>query len=647
MTSKMQRTPGLEAPSQAPDATARATNVEALLRQYVERMQETGAAPHVMEMQERVSTLAKTLAESEAQPVYRRKFSPAPGVEHNAVYSADARSAIAAGEAHADYRSYFYPAPEPDRYVQTGSHGMSESPRARTIPPKAPDAREDMARDWLEKRFQELRHLIKAGTSGNEIRNSNAVIEQRIEEILERLNGLQARSAGEGAGEAVGAQLQRVAERLDAQQNHHIAQGAALQHIDAKLDKIGHAARLSVSAAENAAVRAEAAVVDAANKSSRQTFELTARHLTEALKQTAPAARFAGIENEVRSLNLQSRETGQRTTRALEEVHLTLRQFLEQVSVAPQATPSPRRAGLTVPVNEAPAAERPEAAARRAPMQPHASPSAAAPQRREGEKLVRPAYSGAKDDEYEQESSRRVRTGLVIGVLIMLVASVVLLCINLLGSKPAFSLAGEAQRGVKADLTELAWSQSAWTTVAETTPSSAEWKVTRVVSLYGAGTDATAVSISDTPPGYDREQPGALYLLGAQYERGRKVRRDLTQAAIWYERAALRGHALAMHNLGVLQTKRSVRSANYAEAFRWFEKAAARGVVDSQYNLAVLLERGLGRPVDLAKAYRWYAVAAKGGDVEGAAKREQLRAILSQSDLTKADRFVDLWKPNA
>ncbi len=647
MTSKMQRTPGLETPAQGTAATPHAAGVEALLRQYVERMQVTGAAPQVMEMQDRVSALARMLAEGVAPPVYRRKFSPAPAAEQTAMYPPVSRSAPAAEEAQTDYRSYFDPLPEPDRHSQNSWQAPGETHRQRANPSPAYDLREDMARDWLEKRFGELQRLIEAGTASHEIRNSNAVIEQRIEEILERLNGMQTRSVGDEGIKTLDTQLRHVAERLEQQQSHQKAHGAALHQIDAKLDKIGHTARLSVAAADNAAVRAEAAVVDAANKSSRQTFELTARHLTDALKQTAPAARFAAIESEVRSLNHQSRETGQRTARALEDVHSTLRQFLEQVSPQLPAPHAPRRAGLTIPVNEGSAPERPEAARKRAPVQPHTMPEAAAQQRRDAETLVQPAYSSAKDDEYEQESSRRVRTGLVIGVLIMLVASVVLLCINLLGSKPAFSLAGEGSPGMKSALLTIAAPRPVWTAQAEPAPPLKRLHVTRMLSTYGGGADAAETSVVDAPWVAGANEPAEQYRIGARYERGRDVRRDLTQAAIWYERAALKGHALAMHNLGVLQTKRGDKSANYAEAFRWFEGAAARGVVDSQYNLAVLLERGLGRPSDLVQAYRWYAVAAKAGDVEGGVKREQLRAKLSQTDLHNADKFVELWRPSA
>lgn len=626
MTSKIQRTPGSEASAQPPVATAYAAGMEALLRQYVQRMQETGAAPQVMEMQDRVSELAKTLAgaESEEEPIYRRDQSPAAKMAQSVGWD----GSLAAEDTHAQYQAYFDPSAE---FARHSTGYAPESPRPRNPEPPSPDRHEDerhdMARGWLEKRFSELRQLIEASTAGDEIRSRNAAIEQRVEAILDRLNTLQARSADGISAEAVDRQLRQVADHLEKQQNYNKAHGAALHHIGARLEKLDNTARLSVVAAENAGARAEAAVVDAARKSSRQTFEMTARHLTEALKQTAPAARFTAIETEVRALNQQSRETGQRTARAVEDVHFTLRQFLEHV--APPAAAGPRRTGLTVPVGEipahpqqptpnvAPSAGQPRTSAKQAPASIEPKPDA-----------YHPSFPEAKDDEYERESSRRVRTGLVIGVLIMLAAGIVLLCINLIGSKPALSRAGSGMISVHTGAPTPVATRAVW--------------APKVEISTQAGSAKTIIKFES-----HTVQPAAQYRMGASYERGRSVRRDLATAAIWYERAALNGHALAMHNLGVLRAKRGANAANYNQAAQWFEKAALRGVVDSQYNLAVLLERGLGGPSDLTQAYRWYAIAAKSGDVESSAKIELLRAKLSHKDLQIADKFVQSWKPHA
>ncbi|MDZ4789705.1 MAG: tetratricopeptide repeat protein [Hyphomicrobiales bacterium] len=622
MTSKIQRTPGSEASAQPPAATAYAAGIEALLRQYVQRMQETGAAPQVMEMQDRVSELAKTLAgaESEEEPTYRRNQSPAAKMAQSAGWG----GSLAAEDTHAQYQAYFDPATE---FARHSTGYAPESPRPRNPEPPNPDRHEDerhdMARGWLEKRFSELRQLIEASTAGDEIRSRNAAIEQRVEAILDRLNTLQARSADGISAEAVDRQLRQVADHLEKQQNYNKAHGAALHHIGARLEKLDNTARLGVVASENAGARAEAAVVDAARKSSRQTFEMTARHLTEAFKQTAPAARFTAIETEVRALNQQSRETGQRTARAVEDVHFTLRQFLEHVT--PPAPAAPRRAGLTVPVGEIPAHTQPTPNVASSAGQPRTSAKQAPASIEPKPDVYHPSFPEGKDDEYERESSRRVRTGLVIGVLIMLAAGIVLLCINLIGSKPALSRAGSGMILIQTAAPTPVAKRAAW--------------APKVEISSQAGSAKTVIKFES-----DTVHPAAQYRMGASYERGR---RDLTTAAIWYERAALNGHALAMHNLGVLRAKRGANAANYNEAAQWFEKAALRGVVDSQYNLAVLLERGLGGPSDLTQAYRWYAIAAKSGDVESSVKIELLRAKLSHKDLQNADKFVQSWKPHA
>lgn len=114
----------------------------------------------------------------------------------------------------------------------------------------------------------------------------------------------------------------------------------------------------------------------------------------------------------------------------------------------------------------------------------------------------------------------------------------------------------------------------------------------------------------------DAGEPLAQYRLGALYETGKNVPRDLKLAAAWYLRAAKGGNRRAMHDIGLAYVNGTGVGQNYAEAARWFKAAADLGLVESQFNLAVLSERGLGMPASPARAYQWYAVAAAQGDAE-------------------------------
>jgi len=119
------------------------------------------------------------------------------------------------------------------------------------------------------------------------------------------------------------------------------------------------------------------------------------------------------------------------------------------------------------------------------------------------------------------------------------------------------------------------------------------------------------------------------------FEKGIGTQRDLSLARIWYQRAAERGNAKAMHNLAVL----------HAMATEWFRRAAELGVRASQYNLAVLLGRGLGAPTDLAQSFLWFSVAAGQGDEDAGRKRDEVAQRLKPEDLAAAKALAASWKP--
>ena len=61
------------------------------------------------------------------------------------------------------------------------------------------------------------------------------------------------------------------------------------------------------------------------------------------------------------------------------------------------------------------------------------------------------------------------------------------------------------------------------------------------------------------------------------FEKGIGTQRDLSLARIWYQRAAERGNAKAMHNLAVLHAEGVAGKPDYAMATEWFRRAAELG----------------------------------------------------------------------
>jgi|CXWL01.1.fsa_nt_gi hypothetical protein len=126
-----------------------------------------------------------------------------------------------------------------------------------------------------------------------------------------------------------------------------------------------------------------------------------------------------------------------------------------------------------------------------------------------------------------------------------------------------------------------------------------------IPALQDVARPALAALASKAAAG-DRE---AQYQLGAAYDAGRDVPRDLDQAIKWYRHAAEVGHLEAQNSVGsALQAE-----GRYEEAFAWFEKAAARGHLRSGSNLAALYDAGLGVAQDRKKAFDiWSRVAEFG-----------------------------------
>ncbi len=139
----------------------------------------------------------------------------------------------------------------------------------------------------------------------------------------------------------------------------------------------------------------------------------------------------------------------------------------------------------------------------------------------------------------------------------------------------------------------------------------------------------------------------AQYRLANMLEKATGVERDVPRAMRLYEEAAAKGNSSAMHNLAVLHAMGASGTTDNAAAARNFSRAAELGIRDSQFNLAILAAKGVGMSQDFVTAYKWLAIVAASGDADAAAKRDEIAALMSEADLTKAKKTVELWKPKA
>ena len=99
----------------------------------------------------------------------------------------------------------------------------------------------------------------------------------------------------------------------------------------------------------------------------------------------------------------------------------------------------------------------------------------------------------------------------------------------------------------------------------------------------------------------------AQYCLAWLYDTGNGVAQDEHQAFVWYEKAALQGHARAQCALGGWY---ELHNRDYQQACAWYEKAALQSDYWGQYNLAWCYEYGKGVAQDYEKAFFWYEKSA-------------------------------------
>lgn len=145
------------------------------------------------------------------------------------------------------------------------------------------------------------------------------------------------------------------------------------------------------------------------------------------------------------------------------------------------------------------------------------------------------------------------------------------------------------------------------------------WKLRTALALVTVVATVCIVQSPAQPSGIDRAlmakasagNPEAQFRIGAQYELGAHVSKDLAQAAAWYRKAADQGFAQAQHSLGILYEYGSGIAADPATAVQWYRKAAEQGFAPAQFSLGLCYAHGKGVPLDFGQALEWYGKAAK------------------------------------
>ena len=111
-----------------------------------------------------------------------------------------------------------------------------------------------------------------------------------------------------------------------------------------------------------------------------------------------------------------------------------------------------------------------------------------------------------------------------------------------------------------------------------------------------------------------RGLPAAMYQVARAYDHGRGAGRSITEAAVWYGRAADLGHAPSMASLGIMHEFGEGVPVDLAAALRLYRLAAEAGEAHGMTSLGYLYQQGKGVAKDGVEARAWYAKAAERGN---------------------------------
>src|SRR5262249_14323073 len=105
----------------------------------------------------------------------------------------------------------------------------------------------------------------------------------------------------------------------------------------------------------------------------------------------------------------------------------------------------------------------------------------------------------------------------------------------------------------------------------------------------------------------------AQAMLGALYEEGRGVGKDVKTPATWYETAARGGHVGAMFALAMIYLDGRLGPPDFELGRKWLTAAAEGGHTAAQHNLGLLLAGAGGRAPNWEEAGKWFQAAASQG----------------------------------
>lgn len=493
---------------------------------------------------------------------------------------------------------------------------------------------------WFDRRFDEMKLLL---TRRDEGKSELAQINARLGEIMARVDNLSAGMPNGKAMASVETKLAALSRSLD----------ETRQQSTADANRVARAAKEILAAT----ARAQEAPIR---------FEMAARHTLEGLNQTItatasraavlaagqvnalrnPQSEFSAadrLEAELRALNQQSRESGERTAAALDRVHNTLRDFLERGQAVPSNSPvSPhkKRAGLHEPISgnsavytrgergfgAAPPSEaRLDTLLLRSP--PPSDPNFFEAIREANEKYVKkkaaeaenpaaveaPAQQAVPAAFREEEKSIPLGGIGAVAFILLLVSAALLWLHSSNHVRPShLSAAPAAVKQVRSPA--VPQPAAAMALRVRGTEAGPALFAAAAANREASGQPASGASAEDLDMLENAARRGDR---DAQFRIGTHFLNDgldggAATAARWFAKAAEQGHIEAEFMLASLYERGAGVTKDEAKALALYRKAAAAGHVRAMHNLGVLLSAH-GTPQDYREAASWFERAAMAG----------------------------------
>jgi TPR repeat protein len=134
--------------------------------------------------------------------------------------------------------------------------------------------------------------------------------------------------------------------------------------------------------------------------------------------------------------------------------------------------------------------------------------------------------------------------------------------------------------------------------------------------------------------------PAAMWQVAIHYYR----EKNLQRAAVWFRKAAEKGLAVAMSDLGYLYENGEGVPKDAAEAVRWFERSAAGGHPGGMRNFAFVLDQGMGGVErDSVRSADFLLTAFRMGSESARRSLFELHASWSRETRAEVQRLLEAY----